>query len=214
MIASQADQVFGAPFAIVGSIGVISGGLNFHSILQKYGIKAIELKSGDQKNPISQFGPVSDKDMKIAQKKSDETHRDFIDLCLSRRPMLREDICDGRVLNGITARDVGLIDRVLTSDEYIYEKIVNGDVVMKLHRFDKPNDRISFVQALQIFPHLRQKIGTFLNKLVTFDGSFPRASFGGSNVQPDLAGNIFAGLAFLSMVHSALKHKGQPGFGN
>ena len=214
MIASQADQVFGAPFAIVGSIGVISGGLNFHSILQKYGIKAIELKSGDQKNPISQFGPVSDKDMKIAQKKSDEIHRDFIDLCLSRRPMLREDVCDGRVVNGRTARDVGLIDRVLTSDEYIYEKIVNGDVVMKLHRFDKPNDRISFIQALQILPHLRRKIGTFFNRLVSSDGNDPQASFRGSSVQPDLAGNIVTGLAFLSMVHSALKNKGLFGFRN
>ena len=209
MIASQADQVFGAPFAIVGSIGVISGGLNFNQILQKYGIKAIELKSGDQKNPISQFGPVSDKDMKIAQKNSDDLHRDFIDLCLSRRPMLREDVCDGRVLNGGIARDVGLIDRVLTSDEYIYEKIVNGDVVMKLHRFDKPSDRTSFFQALQILPHLRQKIGTFFNKLVSFDGSSPpHASFGSSSGQADLSGNIFKGLAFLSMVHTALKNKG------
>lgn len=204
MIASQADTVLAAPFAALGSIGVISGGLNFNEVLRKYGVKAIELKSGEQKNPISQFGPVTDKDVKTAQKNSDELHRDFIDLCLTRRPMLREDVCDGRVLNGERAYDAGLIDRILTSDEYIFEKIADGHLVLKLHRFAKPSDRTSFLQALQILPHLRRKIGDFLCKLVGNSVSIES----GPALDPAFFSNIFKGAAFLSMVHSALKKNG------
>ena len=53
MIASQAHQLIAAPFATVGSIGVIMEGLNFHEIARKYGIQPIVIKAGTNKNPLS-----------------------------------------------------------------------------------------------------------------------------------------------------------------
>lgn len=213
MMASQATQIVAAPFAIVGSIGVIGGGLNFNKVLESYGVKAIEIKSGERKNPLSQFGSVTDKDIQIAQDNADENHRDFINLCLARRPMLNEGVCDGRIVNGDKALQVGLIDRILTSEEYIFEKIADGDLVMKLHRSNRQTDRSSFAQALQILPHLGHKMKMFFSAMTGFGGSTIHAgtNFGGPQLNPELVNKIFQGVAFLSMVHSALKRSGHFG---
>ncbi|OEU17335.1 peptidase S49, partial [Fragilariopsis cylindrus CCMP1102] len=126
MIASQATQILASPFAMVGSIGVITETLNFYETLKKYGVKSLVLKAGDMKNPITQYGEVSKEDIQNTQEDLEEIHESFINLCRLRRPALDLEVCNGRVLSGDRALEKGMIDRILTSDEYIMEKMSEG----------------------------------------------------------------------------------------
>ena len=47
------------------------------------------------------------------------------------------EISEGGVFLGKDAIQLGLVDRLITSDEYIGEKIRNGDRVLRLHKYDK-----------------------------------------------------------------------------
>jgi hypothetical protein len=58
MIASQADQLIAAPFASIGSVGVILEGLNFHELAKRYGVQPLVLKAGQSKNPLTTWGYV------------------------------------------------------------------------------------------------------------------------------------------------------------
>ncbi|CAJ1967132.1 unnamed protein product [Cylindrotheca closterium] len=168
MIASQTSQILAAPFAMVGSIGVIQEGFNINKLMEKYGVKPLVLKAGEHKNQLSTFGPVSDKDMKDETKRIEEVHESFIELCTSNRPSLDPAICDGSVLLANRALESGLVDRILTSDEYLWERICAGDHVLKLHR-SRTDQRRVFARALDLLPHLKQRIqGMHLQKMVTY----------------------------------------------
>ena len=146
---------------------MIQEGFNFNKVLEKYGVKPLILKAGEHKNPISMFGHVSDKDMKEETKRMEEVHESFIELCTSRRPSLDPAICDGTVLLASRALESGLVDRILTSDEYVWERICAGDHVLKLHRTSRTDQRRVFARALDLLPHLKERIeGMNLQKMV------------------------------------------------
>lgn len=46
MVASQAEKRIAAPFATMGSVGVIMEGINFNELAEKYGINAFVIKAG------------------------------------------------------------------------------------------------------------------------------------------------------------------------
>lgn len=205
-MASQASQILAAPFAMVGSIGVIAEGLNYFEALKNYGIKTISLKAGDMKNPISTFGEVTDKDMKIKQKDLEESHRDFIELCQSSRPDLDPEVCNGRILSGEKALETGMVDRILTSEEYIFEKISDGDLVMKLHLVSPYSEQIRFARILQILPHFGHKFQSALSFLS--GGRFSKFSdFRDAkiNVDTNTINNIAKGVALASMIQRAVE---------
>lgn len=137
---------------------MIQEGLNFNKLLEKYGVKPLVLKAGEHKNPLSAFGPVSDKEMKEETRRMGEVHQSFIELCTSRRPSLDLAICDGTVLLASRALESGLVDRILTSDEYVWERICAGDHVLKLHRTMRTDHRRVFARALDLLPHLAERI--------------------------------------------------------
>jgi serine protease SohB len=197
MIASQATQIVAAPFAMVGSIGVITESLNFYNILKNYGVQSLVLKAGDMKNPLTTLGQVTERDLKTQQQNLEETHQDFIELCKSGRPALDSSVCNGRVLNGEKALASGLIDRILTSEDYLYEKITDGALVMKLHLVSPTSERVMFARVLELLPHLRQKVQSAMTSL--FRGNVPSAWSEG-----DLVNKIMQVVALGSMIRSAV----------
>jgi serine protease SohB len=155
MMASQATRILAAPFAAVGSIGVVIETLNFNKVLNTYGVQPLHLTAGKNKNIISTYGEVTNTDLEEEQKQLDQMHRAFIDLCISNRPDLNETICDGTVLFGAEAKKVGMIDGIQTSDEYIWEKLRDGDHVLMLHKSQGPRQRRRLL-AMDILPHLKR----------------------------------------------------------
>lgn len=137
MIASQASKVVAAPFAVVGSIGVIREGLNFNKALQKYGILPMVLTAGDAKAPLSTYGEITKGGLEIAQKNLEKVHGAFRELVVRGRPALGDAIdvvADGDIYLGLEALELKLVDKVMTSEEYIMERVQAGDRVLKLHR--------------------------------------------------------------------------------
>lgn len=162
MVASQAHKLIAAPFAALGSVGVILEGLNFRELARNYGVQPIILKSGKSKNAISTFGTITPADEKQETERLERVHKAFQDLVIASRPALsnRQDILDGQIFLGSEALELKLIDQVMTSDEYIMERIWAGDRVLKLHLSSSSKHQRRFVQLspLDLLPHLRSWI--------------------------------------------------------
>jgi len=137
---SSPGRLYAAPFAVVGSIGVIGQTVNIHSALESWGVKPLVFRGGKHKAPVGLIGEVSDEGMKTIQTMIDKTHNAFKRHVLAARPKLAkqiDDVATGDVWLGCDALDVGLIDRVITSDEYIQQRLRNGVRVLKLINYDK-----------------------------------------------------------------------------
>jgi serine protease SohB len=158
MIASQATKLLAAPFAQLGSIGVMLEGLNFNKLLTKYGVTPMVLKAGESKNRLSAFGEVTEADLEDETKRLESIHQAFIDMCLAQRPELDPSICDGTVMVASQGIQHGIVDRVLTSEEYIWESIANGAHVLKLRRASDVHPNFALFQVLNLLPHLKQKL--------------------------------------------------------
>jgi ClpP class serine protease len=156
MMASQADRIVAAPFAIVGSIGVIQEGFNFYELCKRYGIQPLVLKSGESKNPISSYGPISRQDLDLEQVRLKKVHRAFQDLVLQARPQISPRIMDGSIFAGAEAYELGLIDDIQTSEEYIFARVENGDRVLRLHRAGRnKNNAMRSLSIVDLLPHLQ-----------------------------------------------------------
>ena len=128
-------KLFAAPFAMVGSIGVIATQINVHKILNDYGIETLMFRGGKDKAPISLIGEVTKEGKRTTQLMIDDTHRAFKRHVVKARPVLEQNIdtiANGNVWLGVDALELNLIDAIKTSDEYIEEKIRDGAQVFKM----------------------------------------------------------------------------------
>ena len=128
-------QLFAAPFALLGSIGVIATTFNANRLLTDWGVQPIEFKGGRYKAPIGPFGKISKEGRRITQSMVDDTHAAFKNHVATARPILKdkiEEIGNGQVWLGVNAINLNLVDAIKTSDEYIEEKIRYGTRVYKM----------------------------------------------------------------------------------
>jgi len=146
MMACQASpgHLMAAPFSMIGSIGVLMETVNFHEVLKKYGVDPIVIKAGKSKAPLKTLGEVTPEELQLAQKDAEVIHEAFRQWVLKARPnvSVSEDwldkVCTGAVFLGKEAEELGLVDRVVTSDEYIAERIAAGDRVLRLMPYRGP----------------------------------------------------------------------------
>ena len=143
MMACQASpgQLIAAPFSVIGSIGVLREVTNIHDVLEKYGVRPLLLKAGNAKVPLTQTTKVTEESIAIVQKNLDKVHEAFREMVSDARGQSIsenfEDVTNGDIFLGKDAAELGLIDRVMTSDEYISEKVKKGDRVLRLHKYDR-----------------------------------------------------------------------------
>jgi ClpP class serine protease len=138
---SSPGQLYAAPFAVVGSIGVIGQTINIHKSLLNFGVQPLVFRGGKDKAPVGLVGEVTKEGLAKVQSMVDTTHKAFKSHVLNARPQLMEKIdfiATGDIWLGTDALNVGLIDKILTSDEYIGDKIQNGEKVLKLIRYQRP----------------------------------------------------------------------------
>jgi len=140
MMACQATpgHLYAAPFAMLGSIGVIMETVNVNEVLRKYGVNPLIIKAGKNKAALSTLGEVTTDELQMAQNDADVIHSSFQQWVLNARPNVVaskewiEKVCNGSVFLGNEAKELGLVDRVVTSDEYVAERISAGDRVLRL----------------------------------------------------------------------------------
>lgn len=129
MMACVANKVVCAPFAIIGSIGVVAQIPNFHKLLKKNDIEYETLTAGEYKRTLTMFGENTDKGRQKFVEDLEDTHVLFKDFIREHRPLLDvEEVATGEIWFGRRALDNKLIDVIQTSDEYLYSQRDTADL--------------------------------------------------------------------------------------
>jgi serine protease SohB len=137
MMACIADKIVSAPFAIVGSIGVIAQLPNFNKVLKKYDIEYEQLTAGEYKRTLTMFGENTDKARDKFKQELEETHGLFKDFIRERRPELELDkVATGEHWFGTQAHELGLVDEIKTSDDLVVEAC-KEKTVLAIHYVEK-----------------------------------------------------------------------------
>jgi len=120
MMASVADKILAAPFAIIGSIGVLAQLPNFHRLLKEKGIDFEQLTAGEYKRTLTLFGKNTPKAREKMQDEINETHKLFKQFIAKNRPSVNlKKAATGEHWFGEDALALGLIDDLMTSDDYL-----------------------------------------------------------------------------------------------
>ena len=128
-------KLFAAPFAMVGSVGVIGQIINIQDLLTGWGIQPLVFRGGKDKAPVGLIGDITEEGKQRTQEMIDQTHQAFKNHVLTARPVLKEHIAEvgsGNVWLGVHGLRLGLIDEIKTSEEYIGDKLREGVRVLKM----------------------------------------------------------------------------------
>jgi serine protease SohB len=129
MMACVADRVVAAPFAIIGSIGVIAQIPNVRKLLEKHDVHVEEVTAGEFKRTITVFGEVTDKGRAKLKEQLEETHVLFKDFVKANRPSLDIDaVATGEYWLARRALQLGLVDQLSTSDDYLLARAKDANV--------------------------------------------------------------------------------------
>ncbi len=129
MMACVADKIVAAPFAIIGSIGVVAQLPNFNRLLDKAGIDFEQHTAGEFKRTVTMFGKNSEKEREKLKSELQETHNLFRDFVEEHRPKLDvEKVSTGEHWYGKQALELNLVDELKTSDEYLISNLEFYDI--------------------------------------------------------------------------------------
>jgi len=130
MMACVADRIVAAPFAIIGSIGVVAQIPNFHRLLKKNDIDVELHTAGQFKRTLTLFGENTEQGREKFREDLNETHELFKQFVHQQRPSLDIDsVATGEHWFGTQAKDKGLIDAIGTSDDLLIAEIDNHEVI-------------------------------------------------------------------------------------
>lgn len=129
MMACIGNKIISAPFAILGSIGVVAQLPNVNRLLKKHDIDFEVLTAGEYKRTLTVFGENTEKGREKFQEDLDITHELFKNFVARYRPQLAiDEVATGEVWLGMAALDNQLVDELKTSDEYLSERAKIADV--------------------------------------------------------------------------------------
>ncbi len=129
MMACVANKIIAAPFAVLGSIGVMAQLPNFHRLLKKHDIDFELYTAGEYKRTLTMFGENSDKGREKFLEELEETHELFKDFVSTNRPELDiAKVATGEVWYGQQAVSEGLVDEIQTSDAFIQQHLADWDI--------------------------------------------------------------------------------------
>jgi serine protease SohB len=160
MMACIGTKILAAPFAMLGSIGVVAQVPNFHKILKKNDVDYELFTAGEYKRTVTMFGENTDKAREKFNHELEETHELFKAFVSQHRSVIDvPKVATGEVWFGQQAIDLDLIDELGTSDQYLMDASDNADVFAVTYKAKKT---------------LQEKLGIGVeNALVkTFDRAF------------------------------------------
>ncbi len=145
MMACVADKLLAAPFAVLGSIGVVAQIPNFNRLLKQYNIDIELLTAGKFKRTLTMFGENTDEGRKKFIEDMETIHNQFKAHVDARRPQLNiETVATGDIWSGQDVIDNKLADKLCTSDEYLMEACETSDVIFVNYKKKKSmSDRFS-----------------------------------------------------------------------
>jgi serine protease SohB len=139
MMACVADELIAAPFAIIGSIGVVASVPNLHRLLAEHGVDYEEMTAGEFKRTVSVFGKISPEGRQKFQNQLEDTHGLFKSFVQAQRPRLRiDEVATGEYWFARRALELGLVDRLMTSDDYLLAQMDQAELLEVSFREPKP----------------------------------------------------------------------------
>ncbi|WP_085248220.1 protease SohB [Gilliamella mensalis] len=145
MMACTASKIVAAPFAIVGSIGVVAQIPNFNRLLKKHDVD-IELQTaGAYKRTLTMFGENTEEGRQKFKQELEETHILFKDFVKEYRPNVDiEQVATGEHWFATQAKDKGLVDEISTSDDFILSHLESHKIIaVSYQRRQKLSEKIS-----------------------------------------------------------------------
>jgi len=129
MMACLADRLIAAPFAIIGSIGVLVQLPNFHRVLKKNDIDYETISAGEFKTTLTTFGEITQKGRDKVKEDVEDMHGLFKKWVKDHRPSVDIDkISTGETWVGVQAKERYMVDELRTSDDCIVDACKNADV--------------------------------------------------------------------------------------
>lgn len=120
LMACAADKIIGAPFAVIGSIGVLLQMPNFHRLLDEKGIDFEQITAGHFKRTLTVFGENTDEGREKMKEELVEVHELFQSRIKELRPSVdMEQVATGEHWYGSRALELNLIDEIGTSDDFL-----------------------------------------------------------------------------------------------
>ena len=129
MMACIADKILAAPFAVIGSIGVVASLPNFNKVLKKFDVDYDVLTAGEYKRTLTMLGENTEEGRKKFIADLEETHELFKGFVNDYRPKLDIPlVATGETWYGKVALEKQLVDGISTSDEYIFQRAKEASV--------------------------------------------------------------------------------------
>lgn len=139
LMACVADRILSAPFAVLGSIGVVAQMPNFHRLLQKHEIDFELHTAGDYKRTLTVFGENTEAARSKFREELEHTHELFKAFVNEHRPIVDlAQVATGEHWYGTQALQLKLVDRVTTSDDYVLERARDCDVFELRYKRRRP----------------------------------------------------------------------------
>ncbi|MCC2677698.1 MAG: putative periplasmic protease [Pseudobdellovibrio sp.] len=159
LMACTANKIIAAPFALIGSIGVVAQVPNFNRLLKKHDVDYKEYTAGDYKRTVSLFGEITEKGEAKFKEQLELTHDMFKTFVGKYRTQLDlSKVATGEFWYGEKALSLGLVDEIRTSDDYIFSRPKDQQII-RISYENKPSfsDKLSDAFA-KILSHALNKL--------------------------------------------------------
>ena len=139
LMACVASKVYAAPFAILGSIGVLAQIPNFNRLLDSHGVDFEQVTAGKYKRTVTMFGENTDEDRAKLKEELEDVHTLFKAAVAKYRPELDLDkVATGEHWYGTRALGLGLADEIMTSDELLKKLAEDRDLYRVAYKIKMP----------------------------------------------------------------------------
>lgn len=139
LMACVADKIVAAPFAILGSIGVLAQIPNFNRMLDSHGVEFEQVTAGKYKRTVTMFGENTDEDRAKLKEELEDVHSLFKEaVARYRNDLDLEKVATGEHWYGTRALQLGLADELRTSDELLRERAADRDLYSVAYKIKQP----------------------------------------------------------------------------
>lgn len=153
LMACIATKILAAPFAIIGSIGVIAQIPNFNKLLKKHDIEFEQITAGEFKRTLTLFGENTEKAREKMKTDISDIHNLFKNHVAEHRPQLDiQEVATGEYWLAKKALDLKLVDTLQTSDDYLM-KSLDSAKIRHIKKHEKKRLMQKLGSAAELFLH-------------------------------------------------------------
>lgn len=129
LMACVAERILAAPFAVLGSIGVVAQLPNFNRLLKKHEIDYELHTAGEFKRTLTLFGENTEEGRAKFRETLEDAHALFKSFIAEHRPQVDlAQVATGDHWFGARALALRLVDELKTSDDYLLERSKTCDL--------------------------------------------------------------------------------------